>query len=69
MKRQKRDISQRAYSKGYQLGYQGRPEEACPFRDGSLTAQEWIRGWHEGHSDNLDGIKVQASQQKIIALR
>ncbi|RLA47524.1 MAG: ribosome modulation factor [Gammaproteobacteria bacterium] len=69
MKRQKRDISQRAYSKGYQQGYHGRSDERCPFQEDSATAREWIKGWQEGHDDNLDGIKTQASQQKVIALR
>lgn len=69
MKRQKRDSSQRAHSKGYQVGYRGRSEESCPFQDGSLTAREWLSGWQEGHDDRLDGMSTQTSQQKIMAMR
>ena len=69
MKRQKRDISLRAYNKGYQLGYQGRSEQSCPFQHDSITAREWIKGWQEGHRDKLDGINILASQQKVIAMR
>lgn len=68
MKRQKRDLSQRAYNKGYLKGYQGRSNDNCPFRSDSSTAHEWSKGWHEGRTDQYDGIKTQASQQKIIAL-
>ncbi|MBV1930613.1 MAG: ribosome modulation factor [Porticoccaceae bacterium] len=68
MKRQKRDISQRAFSKGYQVGYQGRSEEGCPFQEGTLTAREWLNGWQEGHDDHLDGMSTQTSQQKIMAM-
>ena len=68
MKRQKRDLSQRAYSKGYQVGYQGRSEDGCPFQDGTLIAREWLNGWQEGHSDHLDGIPPLTSQQKIMAM-
>ena len=67
MKSQKRDISQRAYSKGYQLGYQGRSEDNCPYQGNSNTAREWLKGWQEGHDDRCDGINTQASQQKIMA--
>lgn len=68
MKRQKRDISQRARCKGYQSGYQGRSEQSCPFQSESANAQEWIKGWREGHNDHLDGMGMQASQQKLAAL-
>lgn len=68
MKRQKRDVSQRAFNKGYQLGYQGRSEESCPFQENSVTAREWLRGWEEGHEDHCDGMTTMTSQQKIMAM-
>jgi ribosome modulation factor len=66
-KKQKREGSLRAFSKGYQLGYQGRSEENCPFNLSSNVAKEWLRGWREGRDDQFEGINIQASQQKIVA--
>jgi ribosome modulation factor len=67
MKRQKRDPSQRAYIKGYQLGFDGRSEDTCPHQSNSIFAHEWMKGWREGREDQTEGFKMQASQQKILA--
>ncbi|HBD11525.1 MAG TPA: ribosome modulation factor, partial [Porticoccaceae bacterium] len=58
MRRQKRDISQRAYNRGYQQGYQGRSDENCPFQTDSGRAHEWTKGWREGRDDLQNGIKI-----------
>lgn len=46
MKRQKRDRGERAYSRGYQAGLQGRSRDSCPFDD--TMRQTWLNGWREG---------------------
>jgi len=67
MKRQKRNPSQRAYTKGYQLGFDGRSEDTCPHQSNSIFAHEWMKGWREGREDQSVGFKMHTSQQKILA--
>lgn len=55
MKRQKRDIEQRAFNKGYQAGISGKSKSLCP--TSNLAAkQHWLSGWREGRGDNWDGL-------------
>lgn len=68
MNRQKRNPSQRAYTKGYQLGFDGRSEDACPYQSSSVLAHEWMKGWREGRDDQTEGFNVHTLQQKIIAI-
>ena len=55
MKRQKRDMSARAFKKGYMAGMAGKTKDACPV-DNPDTRHEWLSGWREGRSDNWDGL-------------
>lgn len=55
MKRQKRDIDQRAFKKGYQAGISGKSKEMCPNSNESAK-QNWLSGWREGRGDNWDGL-------------
>lgn len=55
MKRQKRDKSDRAYTKGYQTGVSGRSKDICPHVEPQLR-QAWLSGWREGRIDNWDGM-------------
>ena len=55
MKRQKRDKSNRAYTKGYITGISGRSKDICPHGD-HLLRQTWLNGWREGRYDNWDGM-------------
>lgn len=55
MKRQKRDKTDRAYTKGYQIGLSGRSKDICPHED-PLLRQAWLSGWREGRCDNWDGM-------------
>ncbi len=55
MKRQKRDMSARAYKKGYMAGLSGRSKDSCPL-DKPHTRQEWLNGWREGREDNWSGL-------------
>lgn len=54
MKRQKRDRTTRAYTRGYQAGVEGRSKEVCPFAD-IPTRQYWLSGWREGRADQWSG--------------
>ena len=52
MKRQKRDRSERAFSRGMKAGLSGRQQGLCPYTDPALRSQ-WLGGWREGHDDRL----------------
>ncbi len=54
MRRQKRDLSERAFQRGYQAGSGGRNKEACPHEAGD-NRQQWLSGWREGRTDQWDG--------------
>ena len=54
MRRQKRDMFERAYLKGYRVGVSGRSKDLCP-SEASQLHQEWINGWREGRSDHWEG--------------
>lgn len=66
MKRQKRDLSQRAFIKGYQAGFSGKNKSTCPHSEDNPIAQDWCNGWREGREDNWNGYNEQAYQQKVI---
>ena len=56
MKRQKRDRGERAYSRGYQAGLQGRSRDACPFaEEEEAMRQTWLNGWREGKDMSWQG--------------
>lgn len=54
MRRQKRDLSERAFHKGYQAGVSGRTKDNCPHENDN-TKQQWLTGWREGRTDQWDG--------------
>jgi len=54
MRRQKRDMTERAFSKGYQAGSSDRHKEASPNDNGDVR-QQWLTGWREGRTDQWDG--------------
>jgi ribosome modulation factor len=55
MRRQKRDMNERAQHRGYLAGVSGRPKDGCPHEDLNLR-QNWLSGWREGRCDNWDGM-------------
>ncbi len=55
MKRQKRDMKDRAYHKGYHAGLSGRAKDQCPHASGE-TRQQWLGGWSEGRNDSWDSL-------------
>lgn len=54
MKRQKRDMAERAFQRGYRAGIKGRTKDSCPYDNGDIRHQ-WMTGWREGRTDQWDG--------------
>jgi ribosome modulation factor len=64
MKRQKRDQTERAFTKGYQAGIEGRSKSLCPHESGQAR-QQWLNGWRESRMDQWDGYSRLAQVQKV----
>lgn len=64
MRRQKRDLSERAFNKGYQAGVSGRHKELCPHEQGAIR-QHWLTGWREGRTDQWDGYTGVSGLHKV----
>lgn len=64
MRRQKRDLQDRAFQKGYRAGSTGRAKEACPHDDGQIR-QQWLTGWREGRTDQWDGFTGVSGLHKV----
>ncbi len=56
MKRQKRDMAERAFAKGYRTGNAGRSNEICPHHEVGEQRQAWLNGWREGWTDHIHGF-------------
>ena len=67
MRRQKRDMNNRAYHRGYQAGLDGRSSEVCPHSN-DQQRQNWLSGWREGRSDQWDGLTGVSGVHKIQTL-
>jgi ribosome modulation factor len=65
MRRQKRDMNERAFQRGYQAGLGGRSNEDCPHENES-PRQFWLSGWREGRSDQWDGLTGISSVNKTL---
>lgn len=64
MKRQKRSQIERAFSKGYMTGIDGRSRSLCPHVNGP-NRQEWMSGWREAREDHWAGFNRAAQAQKL----
>ncbi|ABD81011.1 ribosome modulation factor [Saccharophagus degradans] len=64
MKRQKRDHTSRAFTRGYQAGVEGRSRSLCPHSTGEIK-QSWLTGWREGREDHWNGFNTLAQVQRI----
>ncbi len=64
MKRQKRNGTDRALSRGYQAGIAGKSRTLCPHEAGEAR-HLWISGWREGREDHWDGFNSLAQAQKL----
>jgi len=54
MRKKKRDMGERAFTRGYQAGYLGKSKDLCPHNVTSLR-HEWLSGWREGRTDHSVG--------------
>ena len=54
MRRQKRDMVERAYLRGYRAGVSGRSKDLCPVESPEMR-QQWLNGWREGRTDHWEG--------------
>lgn len=54
MRRQKRDMNDRAFHKGYHAGLDRKSLETCP-HEAEAQRHFWLSGWREGRSDQWDG--------------
>ena len=66
MRRQKRNMNDRAFQRGYQAGISGRSHDACPHENGA-SRQQWVNGWREGRIDHLEGYTGVAGVHKMAA--
>ncbi|GLS27314.1 ribosome modulation factor [Marinibactrum halimedae] len=64
MKRQKRNPSDRAFSRGYRAGFEGRSRSQCPYETSTIR-YEWLHGWREGREDQWNGFDSRASLQRL----
>ncbi|GAB6262021.1 ribosome modulation factor [Photobacterium sp. R1] len=54
MKRQKRDRMERAQSRGYQAGLNGRSSDSCPYQ--TMDARmNWLGGWRDAREEVQSG--------------
>lgn len=53
MKTQKRDLSSRAFNRGYQAGITGKSRDNCPHSQ-TQTRTQWLAGWREGREAQWD---------------
>ncbi len=56
MRRQKRDLVERAYNRGYLAGLSGRSKSLCPTENPEIR-QSWMNGWRAGREDNWAGLQ------------
>ena len=54
MRRQKRDVADRAYTHGYQKGLQRKSKDLCPYQ-ATESRTAWLNGWRSGREDSWDG--------------
>jgi len=65
MKRQKRNPSAKAFSRGYMAGVAGRSRSLCPHANDGDARHEWLTGWREGREDHWNGFNTLAQVQKL----
>ena len=54
MKKQKRDLCERAYARGYRAGLERRSKDLAPAT--GTVRDHWLAGWRNGRADNWDGL-------------
>ncbi|MGB1157845.1 MAG: ribosome modulation factor [Porticoccaceae bacterium] len=68
MRKHKKDLSHRAYCRGYQVAIRGRAKSLCPYQQGSPLNIAWTNGWQLGHNDYYSGFSQATLQQKACNL-
>ena len=64
MKRQKRDLTERAFNRGYRAGLSGRSKDLCPTENPAVR-QSWMNGWRAGREDNWSGYQGVSAIHKL----
>ena len=64
MKRRKRDMSNRAFDRGYQIGVAGRSSDLCPHNNDQQRFN-WLAGWREGRDDHMNGLTGISSVNRL----
>ncbi|MFY9179262.1 MAG: ribosome modulation factor [Venatoribacter sp.] len=54
MRKQKRDMQERAFSRGYRAGVERRSKDLAPTGE-TPQRDAWLAGWRSGRSDHWDG--------------
>ena len=62
MKKQKRDMNERAFARGYRAGVERRSKDLAP--EGP-NRDYWMAGWRSGREDNWDGYTGVSSIHKM----
>ncbi|MDK2777455.1 MAG: ribosome modulation factor [Pseudomonadota bacterium] len=62
MKKQKRDMQERAFARGYRAGVQRRSKDLAP---PGPNRDAWLAGWRSGRADNWDGYTGVSGIHKI----
>lgn len=57
MNRQKRDRSERAFSKGFKAGLSGQGKNVCPYNTTEEKTQ-WLGGWREANEERHAGYMI-----------
>lgn len=63
MKKQKRDLCERAFAHGYRAGVARRSKDLAPM---GPTRDYWMAGWRSGRSDNWDGYVGVSGIHKMV---
>lgn len=66
MKKQKRDLEERAYSRGYRAGVERRSKDLAPVAEG-LQRDAWMAGWRSGRADHWDGYTGVSGIHRMMA--
>lgn len=68
MKRQKRSQSDRALTRGYQAGCEGKSRSLCPHESGEARGN-WMVGWRTGREDLWNGYNTLAQVQRMCTMQ
>ncbi|REG86480.1 ribosome modulation factor [Marinomonas pollencensis] len=67
MKKQKRDLRQRAYLRGYRAGMAGR-SKGLSVQYQESARPDWLAGWREGREDMWNGFSPVEGTHKTFSL-